>query len=153
MCFRKKQRIIEDSDECYSGFDKEDEMRTLLNIIWFLFGGVWLWLGYMFFGIIACIFIVTIPAGIASFRIASYVLWPFGKRVVDMPNAGAGSALMNILWFFVAGLWLALGHVMTALAQSITIIGIPVAIANIKMIPITCFPFGKMVVTDPKAII
>ncbi|WP_277063573.1 YccF domain-containing protein [Schaalia cardiffensis] len=128
-------------------------MRTLLNIIWFLFGGVWLWLGYMFFGIIACIFIVTIPAGIASFRIASYVLWPFGKRVVDMPNAGAGSALMNILWFFVAGLWLALGHVMTALAQSITIIGIPVAIANIKMIPITCFPFGKMVVTDPKAII
>lgn len=153
MCFRKKQRIIEDSDECHSGFDKEDEMRTLLNIIWFLFGGVWLWLGYMFFGIIACIFIVTIPAGIASFRIASYVLWPFGKRVVDMPNAGAGSALMNILWFFVAGLWLALGHVMTALAQSITIIGIPVAIANIKMIPITCFPFGKMVVTDPKAII
>ncbi|WP_040314184.1 YccF domain-containing protein [Schaalia cardiffensis] len=128
-------------------------MRTLLNIIWFLFGGVWLWLGYMFFGIIACIFIVTIPAGIASFRIASYVLWPFGKRVVDMPNAGAGSALMNIVWFFVAGLWLALGHVMTALAQSITIIGIPVAIANIKMIPITCFPFGKMVVTDPKAII
>lgn len=128
-------------------------MRTLLNIIWFLFGGVWLWLGYMFFGIIACIFIVTIPAGIASFRIASYVLWPFGKRVVDMPNAGAGSALMNILWFFVAGLWLALGHVMTALAQSITIVGIPVAIANIKMIPITCFPFGKMVVTDPKAII
>ena len=128
-------------------------MRILLNIIWFLFGGVWLWLGYMFFGIIACIFIVTIPAGIASFRIASYVLWPFGKRVVDMPNAGAGSALMNILWFFVAGLWLALGHVMTALAQSITIIGIPVAIANIKMIPITCFPFGKMVVTDPKAII
>ena len=153
MCFRKKQRIIEDSDECYSGFDKEDEMRTLLNIIWFLFGGVWLWLGYMFFGIIACIFIVTIPAGIASFRIASYVLWPFGKRVVDMPNAGAGSALMNIVWFFVAGLWLALGHIMTALAQSITIIGIPVAIANIKMIPITCFPFGKMVVTDPKAII
>ena len=128
-------------------------MRTLLNIIWFLFGGVWLWLGYMFFGIIACIFIVTIPAGIASFRIASYVLWPFGKRVIDMPNAGAGSALMNIVWFFVAGLWLALGHVMTALAQSITIIGIPVAIANIKMIPITCFPFGKMVVTDPKAII
>lgn len=128
-------------------------MRTLLNIIWFLFGGVWLWLGYMFFGMIACIFIVTIPAGIASFRIASYVLWPFGKRVVDMPNAGAGSALMNIVWFFVAGLWLALGHVMTALAQSITIIGIPVAIANIKMIPITCFPFGKMVVTDPKAII
>lgn len=128
-------------------------MRTLLNIIWFLFGGVWLWLGYMFFGIIACIFVVTIPAGIASFRIASYVLWPFGKRVVDMPNAGAGSALMNIVWFFIAGLWLALGHVMTALAQSITIIGIPVAIANIKMIPITCFPFGKMVVTDPKAII
>ena len=128
-------------------------MRTLLNIIWFLFGGLWLWLGYMVFGLIACLFIVTIPAGVACFRIANYVVWPFGKRVVEMPNAGTGSALMNLVWFLVAGLWLALAHIGTALAQSLTIVGIPVAIANITMIPITCFPFGKTVVTDPKAII
>lgn len=128
-------------------------MRTLLNIIWFLFGGLWLWLGYMVFGLIACLFVVTIPAGVACFRIANYVVWPFGKRVVEMPNAGTGSALMNLVWFLVAGLWLALAHIGTALAQSLTIVGIPVAIANITMIPITCFPFGKTVVTDPKAII
>lgn len=128
-------------------------MRTLLNIIWFLFGGFWLWLMYILAGIVACIFIITIPAGVACFRIANYVVWPFGKRVVDTPGAGAGSALMNIVWFIVAGVWLAIGHILTALAQSITIVGIPVAIANIKMIPITCFPFGKTVVTDPNAIL
>ncbi len=128
-------------------------MRTLLNIIWFLFGGFWLWLMYILAGIVACIFIITIPAGVACFRIANYVVWPFGKRVVDASGAGAGSALMNIVWFIVAGVWLAIGHILTALAQSITIVGIPVAIANIKMIPITCFPFGKTVVTDPNAIL
>ena len=128
-------------------------MRTLLNIIWFLFGGFWLWLMYILAGIVACIFIITIPAGVACFRIANYVVWPFGKRVVDAPGAGAGSALMNIVWFIVAGVWLAIGHILTALAQSITIVGIPVAIANIKMIPITCFPFGKTIVTDPNAIL
>ena len=87
----------------------------------------------------------------ACFRIAGYVLWPFGKRVVDQPSAGAGSALMNIVWFLVAGLWLAIGHVTTAAAQAVTIVGIPLAIANLKMIPITCFPFGKIVVDDPTA--
>ena len=123
-------------------------MRTLLNIIWFFFGGLPLFLGYVMAGIISCIFIVTIPAGVACFRIAGYVLWPFGKRVVDKPNAGAGSALMNIVWFLVAGLWLVIGHITTAAAQAVTIIGIPLAIANLKMIPITCFPFGKQIVSS-----
>ena len=126
-------------------------MRTLLNIIWFFFGGLPLFLGYVMAGIISCIFIVTIPAGVACFRIAGYVLWPFGKRVVDKPNAGAGSALMNIVWFLVAGLWLVIGHITTAAAQAVTIIGIPLAIANLKMIPITCCPFGKVVIDDPTA--
>ena len=126
-------------------------MRTLLNIIWFFFGGLPLFLGYVMAGIISCIFIVTIPAGVACFRIAGYVLWPFGKRVVDKPNAGAGSALMNIVWFLVAGLWLVIGHITTAAAQAVTIIGIPLAIANLKMIPITCFPFGNVVIHDPTA--
>ena len=126
-------------------------MRFLLNVIWLVFGGFALFLGYILAGIIACLFIITIPAGVACFRIAAYVLWPFGKRVVPMPGAGAGSDLMNIVWFLIAGVWLAIGHVMTAFAQAITIIGIPLAIANLKLIPITCFPFGKMVIDDPQA--
>lgn len=128
-------------------------MRTLLNIIWLLFGGIWLWLGYLLAGVIACVFIVTIPAGLACFRIAQYVLWPFGRSVVPLPSAGAGSALMNVVWFLIAGLWLAMGHVVTAATQAVTIIGIPVALANLKMIPVTCFPFGKTVVSDPCAVI
>lgn len=126
-------------------------MRTLLNIIWFFFGGLPLFLGYLLAGVVACIFIVTIPAGVACFRIAGYVLWPFGKRVIDKPGVGAGSGLMNIVWFLVAGLWLAIGHITTAAAQAVTIVGIPLAIANLKMIPITCFPFGKTVIDDPTA--
>lgn len=126
-------------------------MRTVLNIIWLIFGGVWLWIGYLIAGLVACIFIITIPAGVACWRIASYVLWPFGREVQDLPGAGAGSCLMNVVWFFVAGLWLACGHIVTAFIQAITIVGIPLAIANIKLIPVTCFPFGKMVVDNPRA--
>ena len=99
-------------------------MRTLLNIIWVVFGGFWLALGYFVAGVIACIFIITIPAGIASFRMANYVLWPFGRSVTRRPEAGAGSAIMNVLWFIIAGWWLALAHVAAALAQTLTIIGI-----------------------------
>lgn len=121
-------------------------MRTLLNLIWVVFGGLWLFLGYILAGIIACVFIITIPAGVACFRIAGYVLWPFGRQVVPSPGAGVMSGLSNVIWFLIAGLWLAIGHVTTAFAQAITIIGIPLAIANIKLIPVTCFPFGKRVV-------
>ena len=90
-------------------------MRTLLNLIWVVFGGFWLWLGYLFFGVIACLLIVTIPAGVASFRIAGYALWPFGRTVVTKPGAGAMSGLSNVIWFLVAGLWLAIGHLTTRL--------------------------------------
>lgn len=121
-------------------------MRTILNIIWLIFGGFWLWLGYLLAGVIACIFIVTIPIGVASFRMASYALWPFGRAVVRQPDAGAGSAIGNVIWFVVAGWWLALGHITTAIAQAVTIIGIPLAIANLKMIPVSLVPFGKVVV-------
>lgn len=121
-------------------------MRTLLNIIWVLFGGIWLFLAYVFFGVVACLFIVTIPAGVACFRIAGYALWPFGRDVVEVPGAGSMSAMANIVWFLVAGVWLAVGHVATALAQAVTIVGIPVALANLKLIPVTCFPFGKEIV-------
>lgn len=125
---------------------KGDIVRALLNIIWLIFGGFWLFLCYLFFGLVACVFIVTIPAGVASFRMASYALWPFGRAVVAKRGAGTGSTIMNIIWFLVAGLWLALGHLATAAAQAVTIVGIPLALANLKMIPVTCVPFGKQIV-------
>lgn len=121
-------------------------MKTLLNLIWLITGGIWLSLSYFLFGLIACVFIITIPMGIASFRMASYALWPFGRTVIQKPGAGTGSAIANITWFVVAGLGIAATHITTAIAQAVTIIGIPLAIANVKMIPITCFPFGKDIV-------
>lgn len=125
---------------------KGEPVRTLLNIIWLVLGGFWLFLSYIVVGVLACILIITAPAGVACFRIAGYVLWPFGRDVVRKPGAGVGSTLMNVVWFILFGLPLAVSHVLTAAAQAITIIGIPLAIANIKLIPITCFPFGKQVV-------
>ena len=121
-------------------------MRLLLNIIWLVLSGFWLFCGYVLAGIIACIFIVTIPFGVASFRVAGYVLWPFGREVVAAPGAGVGSGIGNVIWFLVAGLWLALGHIATAFLLAITVIGLPLAWANLKLIPVTCFPFGKRVV-------
>src|SRR5688572_23107167 len=100
-------------------------MTTLLNVIWFVFAGLWLALGYVAAGILCFVLIVTIPFGIASFRIAGYALWPFGRTVVDKPRTGFASLLGNILWVLVAGIWLAVGHVVTAIPLFVSIIGIP----------------------------
>ncbi|HZL02872.1 MAG TPA: YccF domain-containing protein [Cellulomonas sp.] len=121
-------------------------MKTLLNLIWFVLAGFWLALGYALAGVICCVLIVTIPFGIASFRIASYVLWPFGRTVVDKPTAGGWSVLGNIIWVLVAGLWIAIGHLTTAAALAVTVVGIPLAIANLKLIPISLLPLGKQIV-------
>ena len=120
-------------------------LRFILNIIWFLTAGIWLFLGYVLAGIIACVLIVTIPFGVASFRIAGFGIWPFGREVVQ-GDTGAFGLIGNVIWFIVAGLWLAIGHVITAAAQAVTIIGLPLAWANLKLIPVTCFPFGTQVV-------
>ena len=122
----------------------------ILNIIWFLTAGLWLGIAYFFFGLLACILIVTIPFGVASFRIASFVIWPFGREVVQTQSLSGVSALGNVLWFIIAGVWLALGHIATAIAQAVTIIGLPLAWANLKLIPVTCFPFGKEIVKSGK---
>ncbi|MEU7880663.1 YccF domain-containing protein [Microbispora bryophytorum] len=121
-------------------------MNTVLNVIWLIFAGLWLALGYVAAGIICCVLIVTIPFGIASFRIAGYALWPFGRTVADKPSAGAWSVLGNVIWLLVAGIWLAIGHVVTAIPLFISIIGIPLGIANLKMIPISLTPLGKDIV-------
>lgn len=126
-------------------------IRLILNIIWLVTAGVWLFLGYVLAGVVACLLIVTIPFGVASFRIAGFVLWPFGREVVDTGRGGGLSVIGNVIWFIVAGLWLAVGHIVTAAAQAITIIGLPLAWANLKLIPVTCFPFGTEVVSSRDA--
>ena len=122
-------------------------MNTVLNIIWLVFSGFWLFLGYMLAGVICCILIVTIPWGIASFRMANYVLWPFGRQVVSKPDAGSFSFIGNVIWFIFAGLWLTIGHIASGIALAITIIGIPFAVANFKMIPVSLAPLGKEIVS------
>ncbi|WP_405058554.1 YccF domain-containing protein [Kribbella sp. NBC_01505] len=121
-------------------------MRTLLNLIWLVLAGFWLAVGYAIAGIICCVLIVTIPFGIASFRIAGYTLWPFGRTIVDKRSAGAGAVLGNIIWVIVAGWWLALGHLVTGIALCVSIIGIPLGVANFKLIPISLLPLGKDIV-------
>nr|WP_205861171.1 YccF domain-containing protein [Planosporangium flavigriseum] len=117
-----------------------------MNILWLIFGGLLLALGYAVAGLICFLLIVTIPFGLASFRMANYALWPFGRTVVPKRSAGVASALGNVIWFLVAGWWLALGHILTAIAQAITIIGIPLAIANLKLVPVSLFPLGHEIV-------
>ncbi|WP_199423637.1 YccF domain-containing protein [Actinotalea solisilvae] len=125
-------------------------MRTLLNIIWLVLAGFWLALGYAAAGVICCLLIVTIPFGIASFRIAGYTLWPFGRTVVERPGAGVMSALGNVIWVVVAGIWLAIGHVATAIPLFVSIIGIPMGVANLKLIPVSLMPLGKEIVPSTR---
>ncbi len=121
-------------------------MKTLLNLIWLVLAGVWLALGYVVAGVICCVLIVTIPFGIASFRIAGFALWPFGRTTVRRTDAGIGSTFGNLIWFFVAGWWLALGHLATGVLLCLTIIGIPLGLANFKLIPISLVPLGRDIV-------
>lgn len=121
-------------------------MRTLLNLIWLLLCGIWLAIGYALAGIVCCLLIVTIPFGLASFRIADFALWPFGRRLVERPDAGAASVIGNVIWIVLAGWWLALAHLVTAVALAVTIIGIPLALANLKLIPVSLVPLGRVIV-------
>ncbi|NGN68068.1 YccF domain-containing protein [Streptomyces sp. A7024] len=121
-------------------------MNTLLNLIWFVLAGLWLAIAYVFAGLLLCVTIIGIPFGIASFRIAGYALWPFGRTTVDRPGAGAPSLIGNVLWIVLAGWWLALGHIVTGIAMCVTIIGIPLGIANFKLIPVSLMPLGREIV-------
>ena len=121
-------------------------MRTLLNLIWLVLAGFWLAIGYFLAGIVCCVLIVTIPFGIAAFRIGVYALWPFGRTIVRRETAGLGSAIGNVIWVIVAGLWLAIGHIVTGVLLCITIIGIPLGLANFKMVPVSLTPLGRDIV-------
>lgn len=121
-------------------------MRTIGNILWLVFAGIWLAIGYVIAGIINIILIITIPFGIASFRLAGYALWPFGRTVVSRPTAGVLSTIGNILWFFVSGFWLAVAHIVFGLVMCVFIITIPFGIASFKMAGLALFPLGKTIV-------
>jgi uncharacterized membrane protein YccF (DUF307 family) len=123
-------------------------MRLILNLIWFVLAGFWLALGYLLAAILCFILIVTIPFGFAALRIGGYALWPFGRSVVRRADAGVGSAVGNVLWLLLFGWWLALEHLITGIALCITIIGIPLGLANFKLIPISLAPLGREIVSS-----
>lgn len=125
-------------------------LRIVLNVVWLVLAGLPMALAYAVAGLICFVLIVTIPWGFAAFRVANYVLWPFGRTVVAKPTAGVGSFLGNVIWFLVAGIWLAIGHVISAVALAVTIIGIPLAIAELKIIPVTLAPLGKQIVSSDR---
>lgn len=121
-------------------------MRLILNIIWLLFGGLWMAAGYLLAALVSFLLIITIPFGFASLRIASYALWPFGRTIVDKPTTGSGALIGNIIWVVLFGVWLAIGHLVSAVTMALTIVGIPLALANLKLIPVSLMPLGKEIV-------
>ena len=127
-------------------------MRLLLNIIWFVLAGLWMAIGYAIAALICFVLIITIPFGIAALRIGIFALWPFGKTVVKRADAGVAAGIGNVIWFIFCGWWLALGHLVTGVLLCLTIIGIPLGLANFKLIPVSLLPLGTEVVRtdDPR---
>lgn len=129
-------------------------LRLLLNLLWLIFGGFVSGLAWLLAGVILAITIVGLPWAMAAFRIAGFSFWPFGREVISREAAfgehdlGTGSMgfLLNVVWFVFAGWWLALHHVVIAVLQAITIIGIPFAVQHIKLAHISLAPVGKTVV-------
>ena len=127
-------------------------MRVMLNIIWLVLCGFWMFLAYILTGIIACILIITIPFGIASFRIAGFALWPFGRTMVNKPDAGCAVVhRQRHLVHRSPGCGWPSATWSPGIALCITIIGIPLAMANFKLIPVSLAPLGKQIVklNDP----
>jgi uncharacterized membrane protein YccF (DUF307 family) len=121
-------------------------MRLILNVIWLVLCGWWMAIAYALAALVCFVLIITIPFGIAAFRIAAYVLWPFGRTIEVRREAGVGSLIGNILWLLLFGWWLAVSHLTTGVALCLTIIGIPLGLASFKIIPITLMPLGVQIV-------
>src|SRR6478672_10229876 len=122
-------------------------MKTLFNIIWLVLAGVWMALGYLVAAVLLAISIIGLPFAKQSLKLGGYALWPFGRALVQSPSRHKGlSAIGNVLWFVLAGWWLALGHLITGVVLCLTIIGIPLGIADIKMAGAALVPFGRKVV-------
>jgi uncharacterized membrane protein YccF (DUF307 family) len=112
---------------------------------------VWLAILYTFAAVICFVLIITIPFGVAALRIALFALWPFGRTLIKRPDAGLASGIGNIIWLVLCGWWLALGHLLTGIAQCLTIIGIPLGLANFKLIPVSLLPLGREIVSVDQA--
>jgi uncharacterized membrane protein YccF (DUF307 family) len=121
-------------------------VRTLGNIIWVVFGGVWLALGYAFAGAILCITIIGIPFGIQAFKLAGFALWPFGRTLVEAREGGCLEVVFNVIWLVLFGWELFLFHLLAGAVMCITIIGIPFGIQAFKLSVFALWPFGRSVV-------
>jgi uncharacterized membrane protein YccF (DUF307 family) len=123
----------------------------LLNIIWFVLAGLWMAIGYAVAALVMFLLIITIPFGIAALRIALYALWPFGRTIVRRADHGVASTIGNVLWFILAGWWLAIAHLVTGVLLCVTIIGIPLGLANFKLIPVSLTPLGRDIIDTSEA--
>ena len=122
-------------------------LYILFNVLWILIGGIWISLSHLVFGLLFCITIVGIPFGIQSLKMASVALWPFGKKISNADNnLGCLSTIMNIIWFFIGGIWICLTHFGFALLFYITIIGIPFGNQHMKLARLALTPFGRTIV-------
>jgi uncharacterized membrane protein YccF (DUF307 family) len=121
-------------------------VNLLLNVIWLIFGGLVVTLGWLLVGVICCVLVVTIPFGLAAFRIAGFTVWPFGRQVIPRESAGVPSLIGNILWLIVAGVWLTIGHAVVGAVLCLSIIGIPLGLGHFKLIPVSLFPLGTVIV-------
>jgi uncharacterized membrane protein YccF (DUF307 family) len=120
--------------------------RLILNVIWVVLCGWWMAILYVLAGIIGFVLIITIPFGVAAFRIAGFVLWPFGRQIEKRPESGVASLIGNIIWILLIGWWLAIGHLVSGITLCLTIIGIPLGLANFKIIPVSLLPLGVRIV-------
>lgn len=122
-------------------------MAVIGNILWLLLGGLWLALGYAAAGLFACVLVVTIPFGLQAFKLAGFTLWPFGRAMVPRPGADAALSMVgNIIWLVVAGIWLALGHLIAAVVNAATVILLPFAVAHLRLAGACLTPFGHVIV-------
>lgn len=122
-------------------------MRTLLNIIWFVFAGLWLAISYVVAGVLMFLTVIGIPFGLQAFKLAGYALWPFGRTLVQRPDRHkAISFVGNVLWFVLGGWWLALEHLVAGVLLCVTIIGIPLGVGSFKMAGAAVRPMGRVVV-------
>ena len=122
-------------------------MNTMGNLIWLLFGGLISAIGYIVGGLVLCLTIIGIPFGLQCFKLAHFVLWPFGRMAVNgSSGSGCLALVLNIIWLFFGGLWIALAHLVFGLLLAITIIGLPFARQHFKLIEVSLLPFGKTIV-------
>ena len=118
-------------------------MKLLGNILWFILVGLWSCIGWLISGVLCCITVIGVPFGLQCFKIARLSLFPFGKEIE--PGKGTGSAIGNIIWVILLGLWLAIGYIFSGILFCITVIGIPFGKQCFKLAKLSFMPFGAKI--------